>query len=72
MKWSSGFRDTRVVSLRGLGLGLIDRLGSLGLLGLGGVGGGGGLWLVAVGRGPEGEVVTEELHDEGAVAVRLL
>jgi hypothetical protein len=58
-----------VVPLRGLGLGLLDRLGGLGLLGLGGVS---GLGLVAVGRGPEGEVVTEELHDEGAVAVRLL
>jgi len=72
VKWSSGFRDTRVVSLRGLGLGLLNRLSGLGLLGLGGLGGGSGLWLVTVGRGPEGKVVTEELHDEGAVTVRLL
>jgi len=72
VKWSSGFRDTRAVSLRGLGLGLLDRLGSLGLLGLGGVGGGGGLWLVAIGGSPEGEVVAQELHDQGAVAVGLL
>jgi hypothetical protein len=59
------------ISLRGLGLGLLDRLGSLGLLSLGGVRGGGGLRVVTIGRGPEGEVVAEELHDEGAVAVRL-
>lgn len=32
----------------------------------------GTLLLGTVGRGPEGEVVTEELHDEGAVTVRLL
>ena len=32
----------------------------------------GGLGLSALGRGPEGEVVAEELHDEGAVTVRLL
>lgn len=37
---------------------------------LGGLGG--TLGLAVVGRGPEGEVVTEKLHDEGAVAVRLL
>ncbi len=30
------------------------------------------LGLVAIRRCPEGEVVTEELHDEGAVTVRLL
>lgn len=33
---------------------------------------GGGLGLSALGRGPEGKVIAEELHDEGAVAVRLL
>jgi hypothetical protein len=33
---------------------------------------GGGLGLGVVGRGPEGEVVTEKLHDEGAVTVGLL
>ena len=33
---------------------------------------GGNLGLSALGGGPEGEVVAEELHDEGAVAVRLL
>ena len=32
----------------------------------------GGLGLSALGRGPEGEVIAEELHDEGAVTVRLL
>ena len=70
VKWSSGFRDTRR-RLRGLGLGLLGGLSGL-VLGLGCLGGGGGLWLVAVRRSPEGEVVTEQLHDEGAVAVRLL
>lgn len=57
-----------------LGLGLLSLLGGLGslaLLLLGGVGTS-GLALGAVGRGPEGEVVAEELHDQGAVAVRLL
>lgn len=57
-----------------LGLGLL-LLGSRSLtrLGLGGIGlGGRRLGLGAVRRRPEGEVVAEELHDEGAVAVRLL
>lgn len=61
----------------------LDRLGLLGLL-LGGRSGSGlllGLLLLGddtlgalgtVGRGPEGEVVAQELHDEGAVAVALL
>ena len=44
-------------------------VGSLLLLGGGGVA---SLSLVAVRRCPEGEVVTEELHDESAVAVGLL
>ncbi len=53
-----------------VGLGLL-LLGGLVLL-LGGLGGGAALGLAVVGRGPEGEVVAQELHDEGAVAVRLL
>lgn len=54
-----------------LGLGLL-LLGGL-ALGLGGVGRGGrGLGLAAVRRRPERQVVAEELHDQGAVAVRLL
>lgn len=32
----------------------------------------GSLRLVAIGRGPESEVITKQLHDEGAVAVGLL
>ena len=44
-------------------------VGSLLLLGGGGVA---SLSLVAVRRCPEGKVVTEELHDESAVAVGLL
>lgn len=51
---------------------LLSGLGSLALLLLGGISSTGGLTLSAVGRGPEGKVVAEELHDEGAVAVRLL
>lgn len=60
-------------SLLSLGLGSRCSGGCLlgGLLLLGGIGGR-GLSLVAVGRCPEGEVVAEELHDEGAVPVRLL
>lgn len=64
----------------------LDRLGILGLLGLlFGSRGGSSLLLgflllgdgtlgtlVTVRRGPEGEVVAQELHDEGAVAVALL
>ncbi|KAJ9287614.1 hypothetical protein DTO027B5_7489 [Paecilomyces variotii] len=59
--------------------------GSLLSLGLGGGGSGltlsllfldltgtGGLGLVAIGRGPEGKVVTQQLHDESAVTVGLL
>jgi hypothetical protein len=57
--------------LLGLGLGSSRCvLGGLGLV-LGGVGSG-TLALVAVRRRPESQIVTEELHDEGAVAVRLL
>jgi hypothetical protein len=48
---------------------LLGGSGSLLLLGGGGVG---TLSLVAVRRCPEGKVVTEELHNESAVAVRLL
>lgn len=60
----------------------LDRLGFLGLL-LGGRGGGlllglvllGGSTLgtlVAIGRGPESEVIAQKLHDQGAVTVALL
>lgn len=64
--------------LRGSLLGLIcvslllGGLLGLTLVLLGGIGRSGGLRLAAVGRGPESEVVTEQLHDEGAVTVRLL
>lgn len=55
-----------------LGLGLL-LLGGLALGLGGGVGRGGrGLGLAAVRRRPERQVVAEELHDQGAVAVRLL
>lgn len=53
-------------SLLGLSVGLL--LGGLVLLGALG----GSLGLRIVGGGPEGQVVAEELHDQGAVAVRLL
>lgn len=56
------------LSLGGLGLGCLVTLGSLLLGRLSGS----GLGLGVVGRGPESEVVTEKLHDEGAVTVRLL
>ncbi|KAH8707914.1 hypothetical protein HC256_010073 [Beauveria bassiana] len=66
--------------LRGTGSGSRVSRGLLGgLLGLGGGGGlvllggiGAGLGLGRVRRGPQGEVVTEKLHDQGAVTVRLL
>lgn len=77
---SSHGAETPLTSLRRS----LDRLGLLGLL-FGGRGGssslllglvllGGGTLgtLVAVGRGPKGKVITQELHDEGAVAVALL
>ena len=53
---------------------LLGGRGGLGVSGLLLLGGGrvGSLSLVAVRRCPEGEVVTEKLHDEGAVAVGLL
>ena len=59
---------------RGLLALLLNGGGGLSLGGLLLLGGGrvAGLSLVAVRRCPEGEVVTEELHDEGAVAVGLL
>lgn len=58
-------------SLLSLGLlgGLLS-LGGGGLVLLGGIGA--GIGLGGVRRGPEGEVVAQQLHDEGAVAVRLL
>ncbi len=55
---------------RGLLGGLLGLGGGGGLVLLGGIGA--GLGLGRVRRSPQGEVVTEELHDEGAVAVRLL
>ena len=54
------------------GGGRLSGLGSLALLLLGGIGSTSGLALSAVARSPEGEVVSEELHDQGAIAVRLL
>lgn len=59
---------------RGLLALLLNGGGGLSLGGLLLLGGGrvAGLSLVAVRRCPEGEVVTEELHDEGAVTVGLL
>lgn len=68
--------NRRLGRLGRCGLSLSSRLGLLslllcGLVLLGGIGGG-SLSLTVVGRGPEGEVVTEQLHDEGAVTVRLL
>ena len=58
-----------------LGLGLLLLGGRSGLaLGLGsiGLGGRGLLGLSGVRRRPEGQIVAQELHDERAVAVRLL
>lgn len=61
-------RGRRLVSLALLlGFGLVLLLGALSLGGAGAA-----LGLAAVRRGPEGQVVTKQLHDEGAVAVRLL
>jgi hypothetical protein len=54
--------------LLGLGLGLL----LCGLLLLGSLSGARGLGLTVVGRGPQGEVVPEKLHDKGAVPVGLL
>jgi len=52
---------------------LLGRLVSLALGSLGsGAGGGLSLGIGGVGRGPEGEVVAEQLHDKRAVTVRLL
>src|SRR5699024_3172369 len=62
-------RGGRGGGLLGLGL-LLGGLGGLALLLLGSVGG--ALGLGAVGRGPEGQVVAQQLHDKSAVAVRLL
>lgn len=55
--------------LFGLGLGLFC-VGRLVLLR--GLGGGRGLGLDNVGRRPQGQVVAKELHNEGAIPVRLL
>jgi hypothetical protein len=51
---------------------LLGGFGSLALLLLGSISSTGSLALSAVGRSPEGKVVAEKLHDEGAVTVRLL
>lgn len=65
--------DLRLGCWSGLSLGLLRGLGSLGrLLLLRGLSWSSSFGLAAVGRGPEGQVVAEELHDEGAVTVRLL
>jgi hypothetical protein len=54
----------RFTSRSGLSSSLVGLLGgSLGSTGFG---------LVAVRRGPEGEIVTEQLHDQGAVAIGFL
>lgn len=52
------------------GSGLLGGLRGLVLLGL--ARSSSGFGLTAVGRGPEGKVVTQELHDQGGVTVRLL
>lgn len=57
----------------GLGLlRLLLRSGRSCLLGFLLLGGRGALVLVAIRRRPQGQVVTQELHDEGAVTVALL
>ena len=61
--------STNCLRLGGSLLGLVRLLFGL-LLGLGGLGG--GLGLDGVGRGPESQVIAQELHDKRAVAVRLL
>ncbi len=71
MPWYRGKKEDLRSSSRLLsGLGLL--LGGLGGLSLLLLGLGLTLGLTAVGRGPEGEVVAQQLHDEGAVTVRLL
>lgn len=68
-----GRGDLRSSSGSGLlGSGLSGLLGLSSLLLLRSLNGSGALGLSAVGRGPESEVVAEQLHDEGAVTVRLL
>lgn len=83
---SSKRRRPLIIRLAGRSHRLRSGRGSLALSGSSGGRRGGGLLLLllglalasgslllgAVGRGPEGEVVAEELHDEGAVAVGLL
>ena len=67
-------RGDLVLGLSGglLGLGLLGGgLGALALLLLGGLGTR-AFSLSIVGRGPEGKVVAQQLHDQGAVTVRLL
>lgn len=64
-----------IIRLRFPGLGLLSLVlgsgGSLLLLGLG-LSGTSALALVAVRRGPQGQVVPQQLHDQGAVTVALL
>jgi hypothetical protein len=66
----SGSRGSRCLfslgGLSGSSWGLLSGLLLLGRIGSG------GLRLVAIRGCPESEVVTEELHDEGAVPVRFL
>jgi hypothetical protein len=69
-----GLRRLSSLGLSGGGGGSRGRLlGSLSrLLRLLGSFGGSSLGLIAIGRRPQSEIVAQELHDEGAVAVRLL
>jgi hypothetical protein len=55
------------LGLGGCGSGGLSWLGLFGLWCLTSLG-----WFSAIRRCPKGEVITEELHDEGAVPVRLL
>jgi hypothetical protein len=73
---SCNLRCSGGISGLGLGRGRLRGSGSWGfssLLLLGGLAGStGSLTITTVGRGPEGQVVAQQLHDESAVAVRLL
>lgn len=67
--WEGNLRSSSGSGLLSSSLGGL--LGGLSLLLLRGLSGS-SLGLSAVGRGPESEVVAEQLHDQSAVAVRLL